>query len=331
MGLGEFELIERYFRQPAEARRRQRGDVPLGIGDDAAVLDVPPGHQLVAALDTLVEGRHFPPGVPPESIGHRALAVNLSDLAAMGAEPAWFLLSLTLPAAEAQFLERFARGLFALAERYQVALVGGDTTGGPQVVVAVQAMGTVAAGSALTRAGARPGDVLYVSGTPGDSAGGLKLLLDPAAGAGLDAMQRQWLIDRFLYPAPRLELGRALVGLASACIDVSDGLAADAGRLASASGCALAIDTDLLPLSPALVALAGVQGARQLALSGGEDYELCFAVPPQREAELRARLDNVKCMVQRIGNLGEGSGTTLREQGRPVTMDITGFDHFAGR
>lgn len=327
MGLGEFELIERYFRRPAEAQRVRRDDVPLGIGDDAAVLDVPAGRQLVAALDALVEGRHFPAGCEPRSIGHRALAVNLSDLAAMGATPAWCLLSLTLPAADEQFLAAFARGMLDLAEAHEMALVGGDTTGGP-LVVAVQALGTVPAGAALTRKGGRAGDLVYVSGTPGDSAAGLKLLLDPAAGASLEDPRRRYLLERFLYPTPRIALGQALAGLATACVDVSDGLAADAGRLAAASGCALQLDMERLPVSPALQAFAGEAAARRLALTGGEDYELCFTIAPEHEALLASRLDNVKCTATRIGSLAAGSGITVREQGRPVTVELAGFDHF---
>lgn len=327
MGLGEFELIERYFRRPAEAQRVRRNDVPLGIGDDAAVLDVPPGRQLVAALDALVEGRHFPVGCEPRSIGHRALAVNLSDLAAMGATPAWCLLSLTLPAADEQFLAGFARGLLELADAHELALVGGDTTGGP-LVVAVQALGTVPAGAALTRGGGRAGDLVYASGTPGDSAAGLKLLLDPDKGASIAESQRRYLLDRFLYPAPRVALGQALAGLATACVDVSDGLAADAGRLAAASGCALQLDVERLPVSPALQAFAGDAGARHLALTGGEDYELCFTIPPEQEEQLVSRLDNVKCRATRIGTLAAGAGITVRENGRPVAVDLAGFDHF---
>lgn len=327
MALGEFELIEHYFRRPADAQRARRTDVPLGIGDDAAVLDVPAGRQLVAALDALVEGRHFPPGCDPRSIGHRALAVNLSDLAAMGATPGWFLLSLTLPAADERFLEGFARGMMALADAHGIALVGGDTTGGP-LVAAVQALGTVPAGAALTRGGASPGDLVYVSGTPGDSTAGLKLLLDPASGASIDETYRQDLLERFLFPAPRVALGQSLLGLASACIDVSDGLAADAGRLAAASGCGLQLDMEQLPLSPALQAFAGDAAARRMALTGGEDYELCFTIAPGQVPLLAAQLDNVKCPVTCIGSLVPGSGITVREQGRPVMLDLRGFDHF---
>lgn len=328
MSLGEFELIEQYFRRPAEVRRAARGDVPLGIGDDAAVLAPPPGRHLVAALDTLVEGHHFVPGSPPESIAHRALAVNLSDLAAMGAEPAWFLLSLTLPRADETFLERFARGLLDLAETHQVALVGGDTTAGP-LAIAVQALGTIAPDVALTRSGGRAGDLVFVSGTPGESAGGLRLVLDADAGAHLDAGQRRRLIDRFHFPTPRVALGQALVGIASACVDVSDGLADDAGRLARFSGCGLRIDVERLPHSAELVALAGEAGARRLVLTGGEDCELCFTVPRERAAELAARLDNVKCQVTCIGELTGEGGLQLHDHGVPVQIDTAGYDHFA--
>jgi thiamine-monophosphate kinase len=330
MPLGEFELIERFFRKPAEALRRQRGDVPLGIGDDAALLAPPPGQQLVAALDTLVEGKHFPAGSPPRSIGHRALAVNLSDLAAMGADPAWFLLALTLPAADEAFLEEFVQGLQRLAAEHVVALVGGDTTAGP-LAVSVQALGFVAAGEALQRAGARAGDLLYVSGTPGDAAAGLQIAMGAAAAPALGDAQRRWLLDRFHFPVPRVALGRALRGIASACIDVSDGLAADAGKLAAASGVAAVIEVERLPLSAALRAQAGEAGARQLALTGGDDYELCFTVPPARAAELAPRLANVKCEITRIGRIEAGSGIMLLEHGVPAAQSFAGFDHFRSR
>jgi thiamine-monophosphate kinase len=330
MPLGEFELIERYFRQPAEALRRQRGDVPVGIGDDAAVLAPPAGRQLVAALDTLVEGRHFPVGSPARSIGHRALAVNLSDLAAMGADPAWFLLALTLPMADEAFLEEFVQGLHALAAEHGVALVGGDTTAGP-LAVSVQALGFVAPGEALQRAGARAGDLLYVSGNPGDAAAGLQLAMGEAAMSGLDDAQRRRLLDRFHFPAPRVALGRQLRGIASACIDVSDGLAADAGKLAAASGCAVVIEVERLPLSAALRAQAGAAGAARLALTGGDDYELCFTVAPERAAALAARLVNVKCEVACIGRIEAGAGIMLLDHGARTDQSFTGFDHFRSR
>jgi len=321
---GEFELIDRYFRQADDAAARS--DVVLGIGDDAALLDVPTGMQLVAALDTLVEGRHFPAGTPADSLGHRALAVNLSDLAAMGATPAWFLLSLTMPAARPEFLEAMSRGLRDLAQQHAIVLVGGDTTGGP-LSVSVQALGLVEPGKALLRHGAKPGDLLFVSGTPGDAAAGLALEQGLPAAPQLTAAQQHYLRQRFLFPAPRVALGRALRELASACIDVSDGLAADAGKLAGASGCGARIDVDRLPISPQLAAQMG-DGATRAALTGGDDYELCFTVPPARAGELPGRLANVKCPVTCIGVIEESPG--LRASGRrgPVDFDLGGYDHF---
>src|SRR5580704_12297218 len=214
MALTETSLIERYFRGAGA----QRGDVKLGIGDDGAILTVPAGSELIATTDTLVAGVHFPEGCPPASIGHRALAVNLSDLAAMGARPAWALLALTLPQAQEAWLAEFAAGLGALARAHDVALVGGDTTQGP-LCITVQLLGHVPRGSALTRGGGAAADVLFVSGTPGDAAAGLALeqgrLVAPAAA-------HAYLRERFLFPTPRLALGERLRAYASACIDVSD-------------------------------------------------------------------------------------------------------------
>lgn len=326
--MGEFELIERYFRAAGSALERSRTDVVLGIGDDAALLRVPAGHELVAALDTLVEGRHFPVGCPADSIGHRALAVNLSDLAAMGAEPAWFLLALTLPRADEGFLEALSRGMFELASAHGVALVGGDTTAGP-LSLSVQALGTVPAGQALRRSGAAPGDLLYVSGTPGDAAAGLALLMSREAGSANE--HECELLRRFAFPQPRVELGRQLRGIASACIDVSDGLAADAGRLAAASGCAARIDAGALPLSTALRACCGADESLASALRGGDDYELCFTVSPLRRAELESRLTNVKCPVTCIGSMVAGSGIRIEHDGARIDADTRGYDHFAHR
>lgn len=333
--MGEFELIERYFRSGSDKSpdgSAGAAGVVLGIGDDAAVLALPPGRQLVAAIDTLVEGRHFPAGCAPQSIGHRALAVNLSDLAAMGADPAWFLLALTLPAADPEFLGPFSQGLFDLARQHGVRLVGGDTTAGP-MSMSVQVLGTVTAGDAITRSGAAPGDLLYVSGTPGDAAAGLRHLLQSQPVEGADARvpdpHLQFLLQRFLYPEPRVELGRALRAIASACIDVSDGLAADAGRLAAASGCGAHIETERLPLSAAMQARHDAAAARQFALSGGDDYELCFTVPPAKRAELESRLANVKCRVTCIGRMVEKLSLQITRDGKPLDCDTRGYDHFS--
>lgn len=334
--MGEFELIERYFRSASD-RTRVAGagndGVVLGIGDDAAVLAVPQDRQLVAAIDTLVEGRHFPVGCAPQSIGHRALAVNLSDLAAMGAQPAWFLLALTLPAAEPEFLESFSQGLFDLAQQHGATLVGGDTTAGP-LAMSVQVLGTVEAGTAISRSGAAPGDLLYVSGTPGDAAAGLRHLLEsqPVEGADAEVLDPhlQFLLHRFLFPEPRVELGRALRGFASACIDVSDGLAADAGRLAAASGCGAHIEAERLPFSAAMQARHDATAATQFALGGGDDYELCFTVPPTKRAELESRLANVKCRVTCIGRVVEKLSLKITRDGKALDCDTRGYDHFSG-
>ena len=232
-GLGEFELIRRFFLRGA-AQRKGAG-VILGIGDDAAVLALPPDTELVAAVDTLVEGRHFPAATDARSIGHRALAVNLSDLAAMGATPAWATLALTLPAVDEVWLERFSAGLLDLADAHGVALVGGDTTRGP-LTLSVQILGHVARGTALRRGGARAGDVLAVTGTLGDAGAGLAYLTAPPPAADRTAIAQ--LIRRFDYPEPRVQFGAAARGVATAAMDLSDGLAGDLPKLAAASGLA---------------------------------------------------------------------------------------------
>jgi thiamine-monophosphate kinase len=321
MALSEFELIERYFRSCGV----QRSDVTLGVGDDAALLTVSPGNELVAATDTLVAGSHFPHGSPAASVGHRALAVNLSDLAAMGARPSWALLALTLPDADEAWLGEFAAGFSALARAHGVALVGGDTTRGP-LTVTVQLLGQVPAGQALTRAGAKAGDVLFVSGTPGDAAAGLALeqgRLQAADGP------RAWLRERFLLPTPRMALGERLRGYASACIDVSDGLLGDAGKLATASRVGAALEWRELPLSASLLEVLGEERARELALTGGDDYELCFAVPPQAIARLLAELPPERWGYTRIGTLRAASGVVVVRDGTVMEFSHSGYQHFS--
>ena len=332
MALGEFQLLDRYLRPLERPGGQARPDVLLGVGDDGALLRVPEGRDLVAVLDTLVEGRHFLPGCAPRSIGHRALAVNLSDLAAMGATPAWALLGLTLPAADESLLKGIAEGLSALATRFGVALVGGDTTAGP-LSLTVQAMGFVPPGQALRRSGAGAGDLLFVSGTPGDAAAGLLLERGDAGGVTVAPALRQaaeQLRERFLYPIPRVALGEALRGIASACIDVSDGLAQDAGKLAQASGCGLRLQLDRLPLSAALQAVMGADRAVELALTGGDDYELCFALPPGELAQLSAVAAGLPCTLTCIGVLESEPGLRLFRQGLAVQQPTAGFDHFTG-
>lgn len=327
MALSEFELIRRFFGSAdAAGAGVARGDVVLGIGDDGAVLRPPPGHDLVAVTDTLIEGVHFPIGAAPRSIGHRSLAVNLSDVAAMGASPAWALLSLTLPQADEGWLREFATGFGRLAREHDVALVGGDTTGGA-LVVTVQVLGFVPTGGGLRRAGGAPGDAIFVSGTPGDAAAGLALEMGAAGPGGLD---EAWLRDRFLYPTPRVALGQRLRDLASACIDVSDGLYGDLAKLAAASGCGAEIDAARLPLSPALLRLLGEDKALERALAGGDDYELCFTVPAARVAEAEALFAAQPTPVRCIGRLVSGSDVRLQRGGRVMQFSHAGFDHFAG-
>jgi len=318
MSNDEQAVIERYFRHLGAVRT----DVVLGIGDDAALLRARAGFELVQTTDTLVEQVHFLPGSPPRSLGHRALAVNLSDLAAMGASPAWALLSLVLPQIDESWLGEFAVGFGMLARTHEVALVGGNLSRGP-LSITVQLTGQVPAGTALRRSGARPGEELWVSGTLGDASLGRSAQV--AADAGQHAL---WLRARSEYPAARSALGEALRGVASACIDLSDGLLADLPRLASASGCGVSLDVGRLPISAALGALAA-DSAWEHALGGGEDYELCFAAPTDRAAALEELATRTGIPLTRCGELRAGTGLELRHGPDVIQFSQLRFDHFA--
>ena len=320
MGLGEFVLIDRYFR----ACGARRADVVAGVGDDAALLNVPDDNELVAATDTLVAGVHFPLGSPAASIGHRALAVNLSDLAAMGARPAWALLALTLPEAQASWLGEFAAGFCELALAHDVELVGGDTTRGP-LCVTVTLLGFAPRGAALRRSGGHAGDAVFVSGTPGDAAAGLALRAGRMSAA---AELSRYLCERFELPTPRVTLGQELRAFASACIDVSDGLFADAARLAHASGTGLEIDYEALPVSEALQRVAGAERARQLALTGGDDYELCFSVAEENLGALMNALPPQRWGYSRIGVLRAAAGAAVLRDGSVMQFSHSGYQHF---
>jgi thiamine-monophosphate kinase len=323
-GLGEFDLIRRFFIR-GDGPRPGSG-VILGIGDDAALLEVPKDSDLVAAVDTIVAGRHFPDDAGARTIGHRALAVNLSDMAAMGATPLWATMALTLPSANPDWLGDFAAGFLDLADAHGVTLVGGDTTRG-SLTVSVQILGHVPRGTALRRGGARAGDLLVVSGTLGDAAAGLALLAErPTLARNREADE---LIRRFEYPQPRVQLGVCARGIASAAMDLSDGLVGDLAKLAEGSGVAAHVNVERLPLSSALRAAASADRARDYALAGGDDYELLFAVPAERFGELKASADRLNLLLTVIGELRAGEGVTWSLSGSDFEPRVSGYDHFA--
>jgi thiamine-monophosphate kinase len=324
----EFRLIDHIRERTAQGR----DDVRLGIGDDAALLAVPEGQELAVAIDTMVEGVHFLPGAAPADLGWKALAVNLSDLAAMGATPAWALLALTLPrtAADAArgFVADFAEGFAQLAQMHRLALVGGDTTRGP-LAVSVAVHGFVPPGKALRREGARVGDLVMVTGTLGDAAAGLHLL-ERGGQDARDSSLGAFLVGRLRRPVPRVAAGLALRGRASACLDVSDGLLADLGHLCAASGVGAEVESALLPRSPALLGLFDESSALDFALGGGDDYELCFTVPTALGAEVQADLARLGCGATRIGRIVEGEGPRVRGgDGTWLAPSRRGWDHFA--
>jgi thiamine-monophosphate kinase len=321
----EFDLIELIRQRTAQPR----DDVRLGIGDDAAVVAVPAGQELAVAIDTLVEGVHFPRGTAAADIGWKALAVNLSDLAAMGASPAWALLSLTLPQADRDFVEGFVEGFAQLAQPHRLALVGGDTTRGP-LAISVAVHGFVPPGKALTRAGARIGDAVLVTGTLGDAAAGLQVLQQSARHDDGQNGLREFLIGRLNRPTPRLAAGIALRDQAHACVDISDGLLADLGHICAASGVGAEIDAALLPRSSALLGLYDDSTALQFALSGGDDYELCFCVPANRLAQVQADLARLGGGATRIGRIVAGEGVRVRgHDGTWLDATSSGWEHFA--
>ncbi|HUA80395.1 MAG TPA: thiamine-phosphate kinase [Dyella sp.] len=316
----EFSLIDRIRERTAQAR----DDVRLGIGDDAALLAVPPSQELAMAIDTMVEGVHFPRGTAAADIGWKSLAVNLSDLAAMGATPAWALLALTLPSADVAFIDGFAAGFAQLARAYRLALVGGDTTRGA-LTVSVAVHGFVFPGKALRRSGAQVGDAVLVTGTLGDAAGGLQLVQQGHGGQA----QGAYLIERLNKPTPRVAAGLALRDRATACIDISDGLLADLGHICAASGVGAELDAELLPRSSALLDLFDDAASRELALSGGDDYELCFTVPARHVGAVQADLAKLGCGATRIGRIVEGDGIDVRDrEGHRLEQSRQGWDHF---
>ncbi|POR09444.1 thiamine-phosphate kinase [Diaphorobacter sp. LR2014-1] len=324
--MGEFDLIARYFTRPV---RR----AALGVGDDCALLSVTPGMQLAVSSDMLVEGRHFFADVDPAHLGHKALAVNLSDLAACGARPLAFTLALALPRVDAPWLQAFADGLLRLADAHQCELVGGDTTQGP-LNLCVTVFGEVPTGQALLRSGARVGDDIYVSGTPGEA----RLALDALRGRlALPPGALQQLRPRLEQPTPRVALGLALRGVASSAIDVSDGLLGDLGHILKASGVGACVDatvaTNLLAASAQQAGATAdfdAQTLMQCALAGGDDYELVFTAPPAQQAAVQAAAQASGTRATRIGRVEAAPGLRVVDgQGQPVAQHFASFDHFA--
>jgi thiamine-monophosphate kinase len=317
--MGEFELIRNFF---AAAPCAQGGEgVALGIGDDCALLAVPPGEQLAISTDTLVAGVHFADPCDPFLLGQRSLAVAVSDLAAMGATPIAFTLALTLPTVTADWLQAYARGLSRMAQSCGVALVGGDTTRGP-LSITMTVFGRVPGGQALTRSGAQPGDLLCVGGELGNAAGALPLVLGERTA---EAAVAGPLLAHYWSPQPQLALGQALRGKATSALDISDGLLADCGHIALASKVAVQVERDRLPLSSALVAFLGQTGAQNAALSGGDDYLLAFTLPSVELPPLLAE----GWPIHVIGRIVAGQGVTLLDSdGQDITPQTRGYQHF---
>ena len=319
--MGEFELIQHYFAAQAAAR----ADVELGIGDDCALLNVPVGECLAVSTDTLVSDVHFFADVDPVALGHKALAVNLSDLAAMGAQPRWISLALTLPKADDVWLTGFTQGFHALAVKHNVALIGGDTTRGP-LSITISAKGTVPAAQALRRSGAKAGDAIYVSGSLGAAALAVQQRIHNFP------MNSDALRDcsfRMDYPQPRCELGLALRGIATSALDLSDGLSGDLMHILRASGVAAEIELTNLPIASAVQRSVTPEQALQLALGGGDDYELCFTVPAGHETAISELAVVLDLPLTRIGTITTGEPQIIwYYQGKAVELHINGWEHF---
>jgi len=316
----EFELISRHFARPA-------ANAVLGVGDDCALVDITNGMDLAVSTDSMVSGTHFFPDVDPETLGHKALAVNLSDMAAMGAQPYWVLLALTLPGVDHAWLAAFAKGFFDLAEEFEVLLVGGDTTRGP-LALNVTIMGEVPAGAALRRSGAKVGNDVWVSGNVGDAA------LAVAHRYGkivLSEPDYREAVMRLYEPTPRVALGQALRGLATAAIDISDGLLADLTHICRLSGVGATMEVDKVPVSAIGAKHIGSDEGRTAILAGGDDYELCFTANPNSRDSIQ-ELENVLGVpLTRIGQIKRGKGVSLLdEDDKPVKIDGRGYDHFKG-
>lgn len=317
----EFQLIEHYFRNKGQKRR----DVALSIGDDCALVNPAENKSIAISCDTLVENVHFLADIPAHALGYKSLAVNLSDLAAMGAEPAWFTLALTLPSVDESWLASFSEGLFEIAEYYGVALIGGDTTRGPRSI-SITINGQVIKGTALTRAGAKNGDWIYVTGTLGDSALGLDILRGTKT---VNTEDKEYLINRHYYPTPRVLAGQALRTLATSAIDLSDGLMSDIGHVLKASKVGAIIDVNQIPLSASLKANLSREDALSYALTGGEDYELAFTVPESQRGAIDTALIHAGVKFVKIGQICAGDKLKLVDNGKAFIPVSRSFEHFS--
>jgi len=316
MALSEFELIQRYF-----APFNTSPAVVAGIGDDCAVLALSPGSELCTSIDTMVESVHFPANADPHGLGWRCLAAAVSDLAACGARPVGFCLALTLPDVAESWLAAFASGLAAAAEAFAIPLVGGDTTRGP-LTLSVQVMGEVASGGALLRSGAKAGDQIWVSGSLGEGRAALDYLDQPSHANPFS--------KAYYYPRPPLQFGCELAGIAHSAIDISDGLLADLGHILQASGVGAEIDITRLPVSNALITRCGRERATEFALSGGDDYQLCFTSASASSATLQALALKHEVQLTCIGHIREQSGILCRDaQGKLVDPHYSGYRHFS--
>jgi thiamine-monophosphate kinase len=315
----EFELIARHFTRPA-------ANAVLGVGDDCALLSVTNGMDLAISTDTMVSGTHFFPDVNPENLGHKALAVNLSDMAAMGALPYWAMLAVTLPHVDHAWLAAFAKGFFDLAQEYNVSLVGGDTTRGPSLVMTVTIMGEVPAGAALRRSGAKVGNDVWVSGNVGDAALAVAHRYGRLVLAESDYQEA---VMRLYEPTPRVALGQALRGLATAAIDVSDGLLADLTHICRLSGVGATIDLHSVPVSAIGAKHIETDAGRNAILAGGDDYELCFTAHPNSRDSIQELEDVLGVPITRVGQIKRGKGVSLLgADGKAVKIDGRGYDHF---
>lgn len=318
----EFQLIQQFFQR--EQAEQPAAGVLLGIGDDCALLQIPAGKQLAVSVDTLVADVHFPADADPELIAERALRTNLSDLAAMGADPLWFTLALTLPDANEDWLRSFSRGLFKCAREFGIALVGGDTTSGP-LSITIQVMGSTQPQQTLRRDGANIGDFVLVTNFVGDGAAALAAIQNPHT---FTDEHVEYLRQRFYRPTPRLSESELIREVASSALDISDGLVADLQHICDASDLGAVIDVENLPLSSAVKSLNNYSQAYQWALSGGDDYELCFTVPPERMADIAMLIAQGKLHATVVGEMIPGNKVICEYEGEPFELATTGYQHF---